>query len=60
MGRLSSNYGPRGGGFHGGTDYAAPIGTPIYANGPMTVTGVYPNGSPGQTGYGNTESTHLV
>lgn len=54
MGRLSSNYGPRGGGFHGGTDYAAPIGTPIYANGPMTVTGVYPNGSPGQTGYGNT------
>jgi len=54
MGRLSSNFGPRGGKMHSGTDYAASAGTPIYANGPMTVTGVYPNGSAGQTGYGNT------
>lgn len=28
---LSSPYGPRAGGFHHGQDFAAPIGTPIYA-----------------------------
>jgi murein DD-endopeptidase MepM/ murein hydrolase activator NlpD len=29
--RVSSGYGPRGGTFHYGTDFAAPTGTPIYA-----------------------------
>lgn len=29
--RLSSGYGPRWGTFHAGLDFAAPIGTPIYA-----------------------------
>ncbi|WP_282775856.1 peptidoglycan DD-metalloendopeptidase family protein [Nocardia sp. CC201C] len=29
--RISSGYGPREGGFHYGTDYAAPLGTPFYA-----------------------------
>lgn len=29
--RTSSPYGPRSGGFHAGTDFAAPHGTPIYA-----------------------------
>lgn len=28
---VSSGYGPRWGGFHAGLDFAAPIGTPIYA-----------------------------
>lgn len=29
--RISSGYGPRWGSFHAGLDFAAPIGTPIYA-----------------------------
>ena len=31
-GRVSSTYGPRWGTFHKGIDYAAPIGTPVYAS----------------------------
>lgn len=52
MGRLNSHFGPRSGGQHRGADYTADAGTPMYANQPMTVTGVYPNGT--QSGYGNT------
>lgn len=36
--RLSSNYGPRGGKFHGGVDYAAPTGTPIPSQSNGTVS----------------------
>lgn len=35
--RISSGYGPRGGAFHHGVDFAAPRGTPIYATADGTV-----------------------
>jgi len=54
MPRISDPYGPRidpvtgKPSFHHGVDYAVPVGTPIYANQPMTVTRVgY------EPGYGN-------
>jgi len=46
MARVTSKYGPRTDpvtgepAFHHGIDYATPVGTPIYANQPMTVTKV--------------------
>lgn len=35
--QISSSFGPRGGGFHRGVDFAAPMGTPIYASQSGTV-----------------------
>lgn len=35
--QISSSFGPRGGGFHRGIDFAAPMGTPIYASQSGTV-----------------------
>src|SRR5699024_9252005 len=48
--RLSSVYGPRWGGFHGGVDFAAPTGTPIrsQSNGKVSFAGYGWNG-----GFGN-------
>jgi murein DD-endopeptidase MepM/ murein hydrolase activator NlpD len=58
MARKSSGYGYRTdpvtgqqGSFHAGDDFAAPNGTPIYTNTPMTVTRVVPASASG--GYGN-------
>lgn len=56
--RKTSNYGPRThpvtgekGKMHHGIDYGSPVGTPIYANQPLTVTRAAPSSQTG--GYGN-------
>ena len=51
--RLSSGYGPRWGAFHAGLDFAAPLGTPIYAvaDGVIVQGAERPAGS--VTGFGN-------
>ena len=47
-GRLSSGFGPRGGRAHNGIDYAAPVGTPVFAAGDGVVEKIR-----GSASYGN-------
>lgn len=49
----SSPYGPRGGGHHNGVDYAAPIGTPIYAPADMTIIQGADRAPGSVSGFGN-------
>jgi murein DD-endopeptidase MepM/ murein hydrolase activator NlpD len=47
-GPLTSGFGPRWGRLHAGVDFAAPIGTPVYAASNGTVTAAGPAGGYGQ------------
>lgn len=49
----SSPYGPRGGGHHNGVDYAAPLGTPIYAPADMTIIQGAERAPGSVSGFGN-------
>lgn len=46
-GKVTSRFGNRGGGFHNGTDIAAPQGTPVLAPKSGTVKSVYSNAQGG-------------
>jgi hypothetical protein len=52
-GTLSSGYGPRWGTHHNGQDYAAPLGTPIYA----VADGVIVEGRPVEEGLTTSNKT---
>lgn len=51
-GRVTSRYGPRGGGFHAGMDIAAGEGTPVVAPTAMRILETGRNIGPGRTGEG--------